>query len=69
MEEQDYSIFISHAAVDEEIAGSIKEFIGKAFPRERVFVSSDPEDLKLGDEGRQDTGGFEEHKVRFGSHH
>ncbi len=48
MEEQDYSIFISHAAVDEEIAGSVKEFIGKAFPRERVFVSSDPEDLKLG---------------------
>jgi hypothetical protein len=37
MEEQDYSIFVSHAAVDEEIAGSIKEFIGKAFPRERVF--------------------------------
>lgn len=49
MQDQTYSIFISHAAADEEIAGSIKQYIEQVFPEQRVFVSSDPEDLKPGD--------------------
>jgi|SRR5271157_1166382 len=50
MQDQTYSIFISHAAVDEEIARSIKQYIEQVFPEQRVFVSSDPGDLKPGDE-------------------
>jgi hypothetical protein len=50
MQDQTYSIFVSHAAVDEEIAYSIKQYIEQIFPEQRVFVSSDPEDLKPGDE-------------------
>jgi len=50
VQEQTYSIFISHAAVDEEIARCLKHYIEQAFPEQRVFVSSDPEDLKPGDE-------------------
>ena len=46
----DCSIFISHATVDEEIALSLKNYIVKALPAEIVFVSSDPEDLTLGDQ-------------------
>ena len=48
--EQGCSIFISHAAVDEEIARSIKQHLEDAFPDQTVFVSSDPEDLKPGDD-------------------
>ena len=50
MQDQPYSIFISHAAVDEEIACSLKQHIEQVFPEQKVFVSSDPEDLKPGDE-------------------
>jgi hypothetical protein len=42
-------IFVSHAAVDQEIALSIKDKIKQLFPVVDVFVSSDPEDLPLGD--------------------
>ena len=49
MPEQSFTIFISHAALDYEIAVSMKEFIASAFPAERVFVSSHPEDLMPGD--------------------
>jgi hypothetical protein len=44
------SIFISHASVDDEIARSLKQYLGKAFPGHNIFVSSDPEDLRPGDE-------------------
>jgi hypothetical protein len=50
MQDQIFTIFISHAAVDEDIALAIKEYIARTFPMQRVFVSSDPEDLKPGDE-------------------
>jgi len=50
MQDQNYSIFISHAAVDEEIAISLKQFLDQVFPDQKVFVSSDPGDLKPGDE-------------------
>jgi len=50
MPEQNFTIFVSHAALDYEIAVSMKEFITNAFPEVRVFVSSDPEDLMPGDE-------------------
>lgn len=50
MSDQSYSIFVSHAAVDEEIAASVKQFIERALPAHKVFVSSDPGDLKPGDE-------------------
>lgn len=50
MDERGYSIFISHAAVDEEIARSMKDYIERALPSHRIFVSSDPEDLALGDD-------------------
>jgi hypothetical protein len=45
---EQYSIFISHAAVDEEIADALKDLLREAFPTLRVFVSSDPEDLPPG---------------------
>ena len=50
MSQKDCSIFISHAAVDEEIAIELKGCIEKVFPSLGVFVSSDPDDLRLGDE-------------------
>lgn len=43
-------IFISHAAVDEEIALSLKSFLHAAYPKLDIFVSSDPGDIKPGDE-------------------
>lgn len=49
-QDQSCSIFVSHAAVDEEIACSVKQCIEHVLPEQRVFVSSDPEDLKPGDE-------------------
>jgi hypothetical protein len=42
-------VFVSHAAVDEEIAMCLKSTIEEALPGIRIFVSSDPEDLKPGD--------------------
>lgn len=42
-------IFISHAAIDQEIALSIKKWLAHALPAAEIFVSSDPEDLPLGD--------------------
>ncbi len=43
-------IFISHAAIDQEIALALKVWLERAFPNLPIFVSSDPEDLPLGDE-------------------
>jgi hypothetical protein len=45
MQAREYSIFVSHAAVDEEIAVSLKEFVERVCPEQGVFVSSDPGDL------------------------
>jgi TIR domain-containing protein len=42
-------LFVSHAAIDSELARLLKEIIGRAFNRIDVFVSSDPEDLPVGD--------------------
>lgn len=42
-------LFISHAALDKEIARYLKEVIQQAYPSIDVFVSSDPEDLPVGD--------------------
>jgi hypothetical protein len=42
-------LFISHAAMDKEIAHHLKEEIQRAYPLVDVFVSSDPEDLPVGD--------------------
>jgi hypothetical protein len=42
-------LFISHAAMDKEIAHHLKEVIQRAYPSVDVFVSSDPEDLPVGD--------------------
>lgn len=42
-------IFLSHAAIDHEIALSLKTYFRQIFPSVEVFVSSDPEDLPLGD--------------------
>jgi len=42
-------LFLSHAAVDEEIAVYLKKALAAAFPGLEVFVSSDPEDLPPGD--------------------
>jgi hypothetical protein len=50
MPEQNFTIFVSHAVVDSEIAASMKEFITNALPDQRVFVSSDTNDLMPGDE-------------------
>jgi hypothetical protein len=41
-------LFISHAAVDEELARFLKEAIERSFQGIDVFVSSDPEDLPIG---------------------
>jgi hypothetical protein len=41
-------LFVSHAAVDQEIAVSIKRHLQSAFSQLDVFVSSDPEDLPPG---------------------
>jgi hypothetical protein len=50
MEEKVCSIFISHAAVDEALAVALKQSIELSLPDHRVFVSSDPLELRLGDE-------------------
>jgi hypothetical protein len=50
MSEGTKSIFISHAAVDSEIAIGLKEAISTAFPNVEIFVSSDPESLAPGDQ-------------------
>jgi hypothetical protein len=50
MESDECSVFVSHAAVDEEIATCLKKYVEAAFPGRQVFVSSDPEDLSLGDD-------------------
>ena len=42
-------IFLSHAAVDQEIAIALKTHLKSALPGVDVFVSSDGEDLQLGD--------------------
>jgi hypothetical protein len=42
-------LFISHAVIDREIAHYLKEMIHKAHPAIAIFVSSDPEDLPVGD--------------------
>jgi hypothetical protein len=42
-------IFLSHAAIDHEIALSLKRHLQTALPGADIFVSSDPEDLPLGD--------------------
>ncbi len=42
-------VFLSHAAIDEEIAKYLKEIVEKAFSGVKVFVSTDPEDLPPGD--------------------
>lgn len=42
-------VFISHAAVDEELAAALKRHLQRCFPGLGVFVSSDPEDLQPGD--------------------
>jgi hypothetical protein len=42
-------LFLSHAAIDSEIAMHAKKVIENAFPNIDVFVSSDPEDLTIGD--------------------
>lgn len=44
------TIFLSHAAVDEEIAKLLNRTIEQSFPGVNVFVSTDPEDLRPGDE-------------------
>lgn len=41
-------LFLSHAAIDQEIALYLKEFLRSLFPTIDVFVSSDPEDLPSG---------------------
>jgi hypothetical protein len=72
MEEPGFTIFISHAAVDEEIARTIKEYLGRAFLGQRIFVSSDPEDLKPGNEWVQKIrryAGFGAERVCVGSHY
>lgn len=42
-------LFVSHAAVDQELAASFKKAVELAVPGVDVFVSSDPEDLPIGD--------------------
>jgi hypothetical protein len=41
-------LFVSHAAVDEELARFLKKWVEYSFPDIDVFVSSDPEDLPIG---------------------
>lgn len=42
-------LFVSHAAIDRELADLLKKAIELSFPSIDVFVSSDPEDLPIGD--------------------
>lgn len=42
-------LFVSHAAIDSEIALALKKGISTAFPNVDIFVSSDPESLAPGD--------------------
>ena len=42
-------LFISHAAIDNEIALALKKGISPVFPNVEIFVSSDPESLPPGD--------------------
>lgn len=42
-------VFISHAAVDEELAAALKNHLQRCFPGLGIFVSSDPQDLQPGD--------------------
>ncbi len=42
-------IFISHAAIDEELALALKSHLQLCFPGLEIFASSDPEDLQPGD--------------------
>jgi hypothetical protein len=42
-------IFISHAAIDEELALALKSHLQLCFPGLDIFASSDPEDLQPGD--------------------
>ena len=42
------NVFVSHAAVDEELAAALKSHLQRCFPGLGVFVSSDPEDLQPG---------------------
>jgi hypothetical protein len=44
-----YIRVLSHAAIDHEIALSLKSHLQTALPGADIFVSSDPEDLPLGD--------------------
>lgn len=41
-------VFVSHAAIDHELAAHLKSVVGKSFASVDVFVSSDPEDLPPG---------------------
>ncbi len=43
-------VFLSHAAKDQEIALQLKQLIEKAVPGSNVFVSSDTEDIRPGEE-------------------
>jgi TIR domain-containing protein len=42
-------LFISHAAIDKELATHLKKIVEQSFPGIDAFVSSDPEDLPIGD--------------------
>jgi len=42
-------LFVSHAAIDAELPRLLKETIERGFNGIDVFVSSDPEDLPIGD--------------------
>jgi len=42
-------LFISHAAIDSELAAYLKKVVEQSFLGIDVFVSSDPEDLPIGD--------------------
>jgi hypothetical protein len=48
-EPKKHLLFISHAAIDQELARKLKEVIEAAFSSVEVFVASDPEDLAPGD--------------------
>jgi TIR domain len=50
MPDSEYSVFITHASADEEIAIALKQYVERLCPGQEVFVSSDPEDLGPGDE-------------------
>ena len=46
---EQHLVFLSHAAIGEEIAKCMKELIERTFPQVEVFASSDPEDLRPSD--------------------